>query len=105
MDKIEEIIQKAVDDAVKLGQKYGSPELQAKYDTLQAREKRSSDCIIWHSKELSKVKRDNLRLREKLEYMKKYSGYIRPDGHPHIHYHGGCIWCDIDQAIAEAKEI
>ena len=83
--------------------------LQAKYKALEAshekREKRSSDCIIWHSKELSKVKRDNLRLRGKLEYMKKYSGYLRPDGHPHTHYHGGCIWCDIEQALKEAEKL
>ena len=83
--------------------------LQAENKQLEAshekREKRSSDCIIWHSKELSKVKRDNLRLRGKLEYMKKYSGYLRPDGHPHTHYHGGCIWCDIEQALKEAEKL
>lgn len=59
-------------------------DLQAKYDALQA---------------------SHVKLVEALEGMKKYSSYIRPDGHPHKHFHGGCIWCDIDQAIAEAEKI
>ena len=85
------------------GLKYDT--LLASHAKLEAKEKRSSDCIIWHSKELSKEKAKNAKLIETLEGMKKYSGYIRPDGHPHIHYHGGCVWCDIEQALKEAKEI